>query len=242
MNESTSPATALPEVYNFDTLCTPHYAALVHYANRLIPGRPQEARDLVQEAFLRAFKRWSSWRPRTNEDPSAAARGWLHRVVQNVFIDEARAHIGRRVLLEDNHCTVIANTYGSEADHAVQVLSDGVGDEVREALDTLGEEQREIVLRADFQGEQYKVIAEALGVPMGTVMSSLHRGRKRLAGALQGYAKEAYGISKKDIVVKRSNRASSTTLPDVPAELPQTEPDRIDCVVAGHDGCDFLHG
>lgn len=258
---SESDSTALP-AYDFQALCTPHYQALVHYANRLLPGRPQEALDLVQEAFLKACRRWSTWSPGTGEDASAAARGWLHRIVQNVFLDGARAHAGHRTALHYHHATVIENTYGVETDHNIQILSDGVGDEVRAALSTLDQAQLDVVLRADFQGEQYLAIAEALGIPLGTVMSRLHRGRKRLAAALKDYARESYGISGKDDSAKRRAKrlavgtrtdiqaapddgvdldgAGAAALTDVPAETVQTEADRVDRVVAWYHGRDLL--
>lgn len=242
-------------VYDFRTLCTPHYPALVNYANRLLPGRPQEARDLVQEAFLRAFKRWGNWKPRPNEDLSNAARGWLHRIVQNVFLDESRAHILHRGMLDDNHESIVTNTYGVEADHNVQVVSDGVGDEVRYALDSLEPDQREVVELADFHGEQYLAIADILGIPLGTVMSRLHRGRKRLAALLESYAKTEYGIAGREngklgpsprgrkpriALGTQSDCTGAAALADVSTESVESETDCIDSIVAGDDGCDLF--
>lgn len=195
-----------PGVYDFSTLCTPHYQALVLYANRLLPGRPQEARDLVQEAYLRAVRTWDRWSPSTGEDPIRAARGWLHRIVQNVFLDQSRANTGHRKLLGEHHHIVVSRTYGVDTDHQVQNVSDGIGDEVRQALDQLDSDQRDVVVRADFGGEQYLAIASSLGIPLGTVMSRLHRGRKRLAESLKIYARREYGISPKEIVVKKGVR------------------------------------
>jgi RNA polymerase sigma-70 factor (ECF subfamily) len=217
--------------YDFQALCTPHYQALLNYASRLLQGRPQEARDLVQEAYLKAYRKWSTWKPAPGEDPSSAARGFLHRIVLNAFLDDVRAHAGRRKLLDNNHEVVVEQTYGVEADHNIQVLSDGIGDEVRRALAELDKDQRDVVERADFAGEQYLAISEALGIPLGTVMSRLHRARKKLSTSLKGYAREEYGISKSDApkvrrprlaVGTESDCSDATALTDVPPETPES--------------------
>jgi RNA polymerase sigma-70 factor, ECF subfamily len=222
------------DLYDFDTLCTPHYRALIIYANRLLPGRSAEARDLVQEAYLKAFRWWPKWSPSTGEDPVHAARGWLHRIVQNVFLDQTRARTGHRKLLDEHHDSVVENTYGVDADHNIQVLSDGIGDEVRQALDSLDPDQRAVVVRADFEGEQYLTISEALGIPLGTVMSRLHRARKRLAGALKDYAKDSYGFSSKEIVVKtaRKPKFAEGTRTDLKPVAPDAQ-----ALVAAEDDC-----
>lgn len=218
--------------YDFAELCAPHYAALVAYANRLLPGRSAEALDLVQEAFLKAYRCWSTWAPRGSEDPARAARGWLHRIVQNVFIDTVRSRDHHRKLLEEHHREVVESTYGLTDDYDVQELGDHIGDEVKDALLMLDVDQRTLIILADFQGEQYNVIAEQLGIPIGTVMSRLHRVRKKLAGFLEDYARDAYGIG--------SDRPSKAPLTRVAPEPPEPEPDGIDGVMAGDDGGDLL--
>lgn len=179
--------------YSFEGLCTPHYSNLIRYAFQLV-GSQHEAKDIVQEAYLRAFRRWDHWRPAVDKDPSLSARAWLYTIVQHVCFDVCRARTGRRRLVDDNHTTIIESTYGTEMEHAVQHLSDGIGDEVRTALDLLDADQRAVVQRADFNGERYHDIATALDIPIGTVMSRLHRGRKRLAILLAEYAADSYGI------------------------------------------------
>jgi len=234
VDESISKATALS--YSFQELCTPHYDALVLYALRKVPGRQAEARDLVQETFLRAMKRWDSWRPTTGEDPSRAARGWLHRILQNVFLDDARAHVAHRDL-EDAHLdTIVSNTYGTDEDHVSACIPDDIGDEVAEALASLDANQRVVVVLADFQGEQYEAIATMLKIPLGTVMSRLHRARKRLEVALKHYARENYGIQRRS----KSDRARTTATTTQAVEDVQTDPDSVDGVMAGDDSGDLL--
>ena len=235
-----------PIVYDFKELCTPHYETLVKYATRLT-GRPQEAKDLVQEAFLKAVRLWHTWSPKNGEEPVGAARGWLHSIVRNLFIDQVRAASGHRKLLDDHHDRVVEFTYGVEVDHNEQVVSDGIGDEVRDALDSLDQDQREVVERADFGGEQYMAIAEALGVPIGTVMSRLHRARKRLAGSLRSYAKEEYGIALEKPARRprlargtESDCSGSAALADVPSKAPETEADSIDTIMRGDDDSDLF--
>lgn len=244
--------------YDFQALCEPHYQALVAYASRLVSGRRDKALDIVQEAYLRAFKRWSGWRPSTHEQSSSSARGWLHTIVLNVFLDDARASTGRRKLLEEHHDYVLEQTYGCDEDYTSQPeLSDGVGDEVRAALDELEYDQRMVVILADFQGEQYLAIAATLGIPLGTVMSRLHRGRKRLAAILESYAKDVYGIKKQLPRPKRLAKGTesgidigddgdvtsvtgSTAL--VAPETLESDPDGVDGVMRRDDGSEFIEG
>lgn len=210
--------------YVFRELCEPHYDALVAYANRLMPGQKADALDLVQEAYIRAFRLWAAWAPRGNEDPCKAARGWLHRIVRNVFIDGVRARDGHRELLDEHHSTVIANTYGVDVDFFEQTADD-LGDEVKWAMSQLDADQKAIVVLVDFQGEAYAHVASTLGLPIGTVMSRLHRGRKKLAGFLKDYAQTTYGIgiAREEVRVGRwrpSNGAGQVAATGVPAKSP----------------------
>lgn len=234
MDESHSMATALS--YSFEELCTPHYKDLVLYALRMVPGRQSDARDLVQETFLRAMRRWPSWRPTTGENPSNAARGWLHRILQNVFLDGARAHVAHRDLEDTHLSTIVTNTYGTDDDHVNASVPDDIGDEVSAALDSLDANQRVVVVLADFQGEQYESIATMLKIPLGTVMSRLHRARKRLEAALKDYANSTYGIRRRS----KSDRARTTTTAAVAVQEVEPDPDGIEGVMAGDDGGDLL--
>lgn len=234
MDESHSMATALS--YSFEELCTPHYKDLVLYALRMVPGRQSDARDLVQETFLRAMRRWASWRPTTGEDPARAARGWLHRILQNVFLDGARAHVAHRDL-EDTHLgTIVTNTYGTVDDHVAATVPDDIGDEVQAALDSLDANQRVVVVLADFQGEQYEAIATMLKIPLGTVMSRLHRARKRLETALKDYARTNYGICRR----AKSDRARATAAAAVATQEVEPDPDGVESIMADDDGGDLL--
>ncbi len=225
-------------LYDFTALCTPHYDVLVKYAYRLLPGRDAAVRDLVQETFLRAVRTWPNWRPTVGEDPSGSARGWLHRILQNAFFDYSRHDTRTSRRLDDHRDEIVESTYGLEADHNIQVLSDGVGDEVRQAMSELDPDQRAVVARADFGGESYLTIADNLGIPLGTVMSRLHRGRKRLAASLGDYARLEYGISRKRLAegtgtkIRRapeSDRTRAAALADVPAEPPKASSTEVGC-------------
>jgi RNA polymerase sigma-70 factor (ECF subfamily) len=160
------------QAYNHEILpCVPE---LSRTAMRLAQGTAF-ADDLVQETLARAWQARASFQPGTN------ARAWMHRILFNVYINHYRKTKRERDLLEQLRET---SPSGTRARH------DGFGDEVVEALRTLHPDFREAVELVDLRDLSYQDAAERLSCPIGTVMSRLHRGRKRLREALEGYAIE----------------------------------------------------
>ena len=156
--------------YNEEILpCVPD---LSRTALRLTRGTAL-ADDLVQETLTRAWQARASFRPGTN------ARAWTHRILFNTYINHYRKKKREREALQE--LRGISLTV-SRAAH------DGFGDEVAAALAALQPEFREAVELVDLGDLSYQDAADRLDCPVGTVMSRLHRGRKRLRRALQGYA------------------------------------------------------
>ena len=169
--------------------------ALVHldaifYAARYMTRDAQEAEDLVQETFLKAFRFWHRYQKGTN------CKAWLFRILTNTHINRNRGKVKQFTFL-DNVDTEPAGSapisdvnafYKSpEAGYLHQLLHD----DVAKAIEALPEDFRIPVILADLQDFSYQEIAEIMECPIGTVMSRLHRGRKALRKKLRRYAEDA---------------------------------------------------
>jgi RNA polymerase sigma-70 factor (ECF subfamily) len=147
---------------------------------------PADAEDLVQETYLRAYRGFGGFQEGTN------LKAWLYRILTNTYINTYRAKKRRPEegdLAEVEDLFLYRRLGGLEAAEAGRTAEDVVLDnftegEVKDAVDSLPENFRIPVLLADVEGFSYKEIAEILGIPIGTVMSRLHRGRKALQKAL----------------------------------------------------------
>lgn len=176
---------------SFEIACLPHQAELYGVAMRLARD-PDAAKDLVQETLLRAMVAWTSFQPGTN------LRAWLFRILTNTFINGYRKRRRHRRFASERPNDALAALYGRDQDHTDDledaVIGDSLCDEVAGALGRLGPEYRDVVERADLRGEKYKDIADALHVPIGTVMSRLFRARRVLESELADFAARDYGI------------------------------------------------
>ncbi|HEY4244086.1 MAG TPA: sigma-70 family RNA polymerase sigma factor [Kofleriaceae bacterium] len=177
----------------FEAACLPHQAELYGVAMR-IARDPDTAKDLVQETLLRAMVAWESFQPGSN------LRAWLFRILTNAFINGYRKRRRHQRFATERPGDALTALYGSDQDRTDDlceaIVEDELCDEVKQALDRLGPEYRDVVERADLRGEKYKDIAEALSVPIGTVMSRLFRARRVLEGELSGVAARDYGIKR----------------------------------------------
>lgn len=155
-----------------------------------------DAEDLVQEAYLRGFRSFDTFQEGTN------LRAWLFRILTNAYINRYRAKQRRP---QETDLGEIEDLYLYRRLGAMETAAAGLSaeeqfldmftdDEVKEALENLPENFRLPVLLADVDGFSYKEIAEMLDIPIGTVMSRLHRGRKAMQRALYAYA-EARGLT-----------------------------------------------
>jgi RNA polymerase sigma-70 factor (ECF subfamily) len=153
---------------------------------------PADAEDLVQETYLKAYRGFGGFQEGTN------LKAWLYRILTNTFINTYRAKKRRpeeRELDEGEDLYLYRRLGGLEAARAGRSAEDELMDfftdaEVKEAVESLPEQFRMAVLLADVEGFSYKEIAEILDIPIGTVMSRLHRGRKALQKKLYEFATE----------------------------------------------------
>ncbi|HUF34038.1 MAG TPA: sigma-70 family RNA polymerase sigma factor [Acidimicrobiales bacterium] len=173
----------------FTDLAMEHMPSLYTAALRMT-RRPADAEDLVQETYLKAYRGFGGFTEGTN------LRAWLYRILTNTYINRYRAQQRRP---DESDLGELEDLYlyrrlgGLEQARASRSAEDELMDlfgeaEVKDALEALPEQFRIAVLLADVEGFAYKEIAEILDIPIGTVMSRLHRGRKALQRALYDFA------------------------------------------------------
>ena len=168
-----------------------HMPSLYAAAMRMTRNRA-DAEDLVQETYLKAYRAFGGFQEGTN------LRAWLYRILTNTFINIYRAKKRRpeESDLDDVEDLYLYRRLGAlEAAQAGRSAEDEVLDsftetEVKSALEALPEQFRMAVLLADVEGFQYKEIAEILDIPIGTVMSRLHRGRRGLQKSLFEFGRQ----------------------------------------------------
>jgi RNA polymerase sigma-70 factor (ECF subfamily) len=173
------------------------YAPKLYSAALRMTRNPSDAEDLVQDTYLRAWRSFGTFEEGTN------LRAWLYRILTNSFINKYRAQQRRPTEdgidnIEDlylyRRINTLDNSLGTRSaeDTLFDLFTD---DEVKGALEALPENFRLPVLLADVEGFSYKEIAEMLDIPVGTVMSRLHRGRKAMQKLLFDFASERGLIS-----------------------------------------------
>ncbi len=173
----------------FQDLAMPHMSALYAAALRLTRNTA-DAEDLVQETYLRAYRGFGGFRDGTN------IKAWLYRILSNTFISSYRARRRRGDSIELDAIeeqAVLSRVSGAGATGitrtAEQAALEQLPDEaVKAALEQLPETFRMAVMLADVEGFSYKEIAKIMGVPIGTVMSRVHRGRQALRSDLWEHA------------------------------------------------------
>jgi len=159
-----------------------HRADLLATATRLTGSRA-DAEDLLQDAVIRAWLFREKFTPGTNE------RAWMHRIVVNTFINRYRRSRREREVLS-RFCSETRRDLASEATRAPSVAPvHELGDEVQGALEHMPDAFRTVLLRVDVADHSYREVADALGCPIGTVMSRLHRARRSLERSLRAYAR-----------------------------------------------------
>ena len=178
---------ALRERFERDVI--PMLSSLYGAAMRLTRN-PADAEDLIQETYLRAFRGFAGFKEGTN------LKAWLYRILTNSFINTYRKKQREPQTVDgpdDIDEWYLFDRLGSqnvEASAESKVLDEMPDEDVKRALESIPENFRMAVLLADVEGFSYKEIAEIMEIPIGTVMSRLHRGRKALEKALWDTAKE----------------------------------------------------
>ena len=158
-------------VPTWEAVARDHGRFLYNVAYRLA-GNDDDAQDLVQESLIRVRKGLERYEPGSLE-------GWLARIVTNVFLDEVRRRKRRPTdALPDDPGRVLPPA------PAADEVQSGLSDEIQRALGGLPDEFRVPVVLCDVSDLSYEQIADATGVPIGTVRSRIHRGRRMLRAAL----------------------------------------------------------
>jgi RNA polymerase sigma-70 factor (ECF subfamily) len=160
------------------------YAAAMRYTKN-----PEDAQDLVQDTYIKAYNSFHQFEPGTN------LKAWLYRVLTTTFINTYRKDQRRPQTsdseLEDWQIAEASSHTSDQGKSTEDVVLENLPDsDIKNALAEIPEEFRMAVYLADVEGFSYKEIAEIVGVPAGTVMSRLHRGRKQLREKLTDYARE----------------------------------------------------
>ena len=156
-------------------LIVPYIPNLRRYARALVGDR-DGADDLVQDTLERAVRKFHLWRP-------GDLRAWLFSIMHNVFVNQLKARrISSDVEIDDTFPAPMSPVTSMD-------LQD-----LQRALGTLAPEQREVVLLVALEDMSYADVSRALGIPMGTVMSRLSRGRERLRRAMAGETKTALKV------------------------------------------------
>ena len=151
-----------------------------------------DAEDVVQETFLKAYRAYHTFQAGTN------LKAWLYRILTNTYINRYRKQVRRPTEVDFGEIEDLylykrlgaAESGSSSRSAEEEVLEQFVDADVKAAVEQLPEHFRMPVLLADVEGFSYKEIAEILDVPIGTVMSRLHRGRKALEKTLWAFAEE----------------------------------------------------
>lgn len=191
--------------WNFEAGELPYRGQLYKTALRLARSA-EDAEDLLQETYMKAYRHYASFQPGTN------LKAWLFKILKNTFINEyrRRKQVPPQVDfadLEETFESILTSVNGTKPRTPEDDLLDGALDaEVRRALAGLPHNYKVVVLLADIEGCAYKEIAEILAIPVGTVMSRLYRGRRLLERALL-----SFGV-RYNYLHKRPNRLRSENL------------------------------
>ena len=171
----------------FDTEFMPHVDSMYNFAYRLTFDE-DDAKDLVQDTYLKAFRFINSFERGTN------AKAWLFRILKNSFINEFRKKSKQPAKVDYNE---VESYYNSDdagesitTDLRVETVQHMIGDEITGALNALPVDFRTVIILSDLEGFTYEEMAKILDIPIGTVRSRLHRARNMLREKLLSYAKE----------------------------------------------------
>ncbi|MEK7805403.1 MAG: sigma-70 family RNA polymerase sigma factor [Planctomycetota bacterium] len=178
----------------FEDIAMEHIDSLYSMAIRLVFNK-DEAEDLVQETYLKAYRFFDTFQKGTN------IKAWLFKILRNTFINKYRktVNLPSEIFYEDVESVNSNLSYKQESDSGeltdtleskYNELGNLMEDDVKRAIDSLPIEYKEAILLSDVEELSYNDIAEITNVPIGTVKSRLNRGRKLLQKSLWEYAKD----------------------------------------------------
>jgi RNA polymerase sigma-70 factor, ECF subfamily len=175
--------------WDFDSQVMPYLDSLYNTAYRMTRSA-EDAEDLVQETYFKAYKYYDKFEEGTN------LKAWLFKILKNTFINNYRKKkLEPRSVdfaeIEDSFERIVRRDNSDQpADPEAEFFTGVLDDDVRRALESLPYDYRMVVILADLEDFSYKQIADILDCPVGTVMSRLYRGRKLLEKALLKYARQ----------------------------------------------------
>ena len=185
----------------FEKEAVPHLDAVYNFALRMT-GDEDDADDLVQETYLKAFRFFDKFEKGTN------CKAWLFRILKNSFINDYRKTTKEPNKVDyDDVQNFYENIKADEVEtqhYEEDAFSNLLDDEISKAISELPEDFRTVVILSDIEGFTYEEIADFVDIPVGTVRSRLHRARKMLYVQLFDYAKDK-GFVKKKIPAKKSD-------------------------------------
>lgn len=171
---------------NFTNETLPHKSALYNYALK-ISGNADDAQDLVQETYYKAFRYFDKFQSGTN------SKAWMFMILKNTFINDYRKSKREPYKLDyeqiQNFYENVKSDRANENNLDKDFYNDLFDDELTEAIDQLPTKMREVFLLCDLEGYSYEETAELVQCPIGTVRSRLHRARHMLQEILFDYAK-----------------------------------------------------
>ena len=169
----------------FEDEMIPHMTALYNYALRLT-NDPDEAKDLVQESYMKAYRYLDKYERGTN------GKAWLFQIMKNTYINGYRKKSREPDKIDydaiEDFYTSIKDAYSDTNDLQDKLFGYLMEDEVAGALQELPTDFRTVVILCDIEGYSYEDIAEFIQIPIGTVRSRIHRARERLRSILRNYA------------------------------------------------------
>jgi RNA polymerase sigma-70 factor (ECF subfamily) len=172
---------------DFEKEAVPHMNSVYNFALRMT-GDADDADDLVQETFLKAFRFFDKFERGTN------CKAWLFRILKNSFINDYRKQTKEpdKVDYEDvqNFYETIKSDEIDSSHYEHDAFTNLLDDEISKAIAKLPEDFRTVIILNDIEGFTYEEIADFVDIPVGTVRSRLHRARKMLYSQLYDYAKE----------------------------------------------------
>jgi len=171
----------------FDHEFMPHINSMYNFAYRLTFDE-DDAKDLVQDTYLKAFRFIDSFQQGTN------AKAWLFRILKNSFINDYRKKKKEPAKVDYQEVETFYNSEDVDRqitpDLRVESLQNLMGDEISNALNSLDVDFRTVIILCDLEGFKYDEMAKILDIPIGTVRSRLHRARNLLKEKLSEYAKK----------------------------------------------------
>lgn len=171
----------------FDNEFMPHVDSMYNFAYRLT-FEEDDAKDLVQDTYLKAFRFINSFERGTN------AKAWLFRILKNSFINEYRKKSKQPSKVDYNEVEQYYNSDDVDenitTDLRVETVQHLIGDEISGALNAIPVDFRTVIILSDLEGFTYEEMSKILDIPIGTVRSRLHRARHMLKEKLASYAKE----------------------------------------------------